>query len=139
MEKEKEELNEWILYHIHHDHGPPTLFVTLSCAELWWPDLKRLLAERLNSFGTKTYDELATKILEGDHKSSMKAVNLFTTLVQEYFHKRVEEWLNTVGRKISKLNIIGALMNLHLEEDKFIFICLQLQKINCRICINITL
>ena len=101
--RKKEELNEWILYHIHHDHGPPTLFVTLSCAELWWPDLKRLLAERLNSFGTKTYDELATKMLDGDHKSSMKAVNLFTTLVQEYFHKRVEEWLDTVGRKILKI------------------------------------
>jgi hypothetical protein len=30
-------------------HGPPTHFITLSCAEFWWPDLRWIVAamERL--------------------------------------------------------------------------------------------
>jgi hypothetical protein len=33
-----EELKHWITHHIAHGDGQPTFFITLSCAENWWPD-----------------------------------------------------------------------------------------------------
>jgi hypothetical protein len=42
----KRELDSWIMHHVEQGHGPPTLFLTLSCAELWWKDLEDLLYER---------------------------------------------------------------------------------------------
>ena len=83
--RKKEELNEWMLYHIEQKHGPPTFFITLSCAELWWPDLQRLMAERLMFTGQNHFKRLAEKVLSGDVNSSMKAVNYLTGLVQEFF------------------------------------------------------
>ncbi len=38
------DLQHWITYHVARGHGPPTFFITLSCAENWCIDLKRLLA-----------------------------------------------------------------------------------------------
>ncbi len=40
-----EDLQHWITYHVARGHGPPTFFITLSCAENWWNDLKHLLAQ----------------------------------------------------------------------------------------------
>ena len=74
-----------MLYHIEQKHGPPTLFITLSCAELWWPDLQRLLADRLMSTGEYHLQNLAEEVLSGDIKSSMKAVNYLTGLVHDFF------------------------------------------------------
>ena len=39
------ELESWIDYHIGRGHGPPTHFITLSCAENWWPDLRRIMVD----------------------------------------------------------------------------------------------
>ena len=100
--RQKEQLNEWMNYHIEQKHGPPTLFLTLSCAELWWKDLQRILAERLLATGIDKLKTLADKVISGDISSSMKAVNLHAGLVQEFFHIRVEEWISTVGKKILK-------------------------------------
>jgi hypothetical protein len=36
-------LEQWINHHVGKGHGPPTFFITLSCAKNWWPDLQRLL------------------------------------------------------------------------------------------------
>ena len=33
------ELQAWIDFHVSRQHGPPTHFITLTCAENWWPDL----------------------------------------------------------------------------------------------------
>ena len=44
--KMKAELYSWISYHIEQGNGPPSLFLTLSCAEYFWPDLQRLINER---------------------------------------------------------------------------------------------
>jgi hypothetical protein len=41
------ELYSWINYHVKHGHGMPNFFITLSCAEYFWPDIIRLLNERL--------------------------------------------------------------------------------------------
>jgi hypothetical protein len=40
-----EDFQHWITHHVARGHGPPTFFITLSCAENWWIDLKRLLAQ----------------------------------------------------------------------------------------------
>jgi hypothetical protein len=37
------DLQHWITHHIARGDGPPTFFITLSCAENWWSDLKHLL------------------------------------------------------------------------------------------------
>ena len=100
MEKEKIELNEWMLYHIEKGNGPPTLFITLSCAELWWPDLRKLLSDHLILSGVTEYKLLATNVIMGDLKSIMKAVNLYTGLVHEFFHKRTTSWIENVGRPL---------------------------------------
>ena len=85
--RKKEELNSWMTYHLEQKHGPPTLFITLSCAELWWPDLQRLLSDRLLKAGKEKYNRLSEEVLNGNHGSRMKAINLHTGLVQEFFHK----------------------------------------------------
>jgi hypothetical protein len=37
------DLEQWINHHVSKGHGPPTFFITLSCAKSWWPDLRGLL------------------------------------------------------------------------------------------------
>ena len=39
------ELESWIHHHVACGRGPPTFFMTFSCAENWWPDLRRLLEQ----------------------------------------------------------------------------------------------
>ena len=34
------ELKSWINFHVSRHHGPPTHFITLTCAENWWEDLR---------------------------------------------------------------------------------------------------
>ena len=45
--QKKAELNSWIAHHIDCGNGPPNFFFTLSCAEYYWPDLIRLVNERI--------------------------------------------------------------------------------------------
>ena len=81
--------------------GPPTLFVTLPWAEDHWKDITRLLKERfrfsdiVSPLGPESKDR---KI------NTVRNVNDFTIVVQEYFQKRIENWLNTVGKTILKIN-----------------------------------
>ncbi len=37
------DLEQWINHHVGKGRGPPTFFITLSCAKNWRPDLQRLL------------------------------------------------------------------------------------------------
>jgi hypothetical protein len=39
----KAELYSWIIHHIEKSRGASNVFMTLSCAEYFWPGLKRLL------------------------------------------------------------------------------------------------
>jgi hypothetical protein len=39
------DLQHWIMHHVARGHAPPTFFITLSCAENWWINLRRLLAQ----------------------------------------------------------------------------------------------
>ena len=96
----KYELESWVKHHVSKGHGPPTLFVTLSCAENWWPDLKRLLIDRL--LGTE-YEHLITSInsddLDESIKATRKAADLFSIIVQQFFQIRVNEWIDTFARE----------------------------------------
>ncbi len=33
-----DDLEQWNNHHVGKGHGPPTFFITLSCAKNWWPD-----------------------------------------------------------------------------------------------------
>jgi len=88
------ELYTWINHHIDSGHGAPNLFITLSCAEYFWPDIKRLLEERIFVASGERVD------LDSDHTAKVKAVNEYSIVVQEYFHKRVEHFMETVGKEL---------------------------------------
>ena len=87
----KSELYSWINHHIEQGRGAPTVFLTLSCAEYFWPDLKRLLEETIWSCEGKKVD------LELNHNELNKALNNYCIVVQEFFHLRVEAFLKTIG------------------------------------------
>ena len=88
------ELYTWINHHIDEQHGAPNLFITLSCAEYFWPDIKRLLEDRILVAENREVD------LDSNHTAKVKAVNDYSIVVQQYFHKRVEKFLNTVGKEL---------------------------------------
>lgn len=92
----KAELYSWINHHIEKGRGAPNVFMTLSCAEYFWPDLKRLLEECILKAENRTVN------LSLSHPELNKALNDYTSVVQEFFHIRVDEYLKTVG-----LNVFG--------------------------------
>jgi hypothetical protein len=63
----------------------------LSCAEYFWPDLKRLLEEYILLAENQTVD------LSLNHNDLNKALNDYTLVVQEFFHLRVDAFLKTIG------------------------------------------
>ena len=97
---QRNKIHTWIKHHISTGAGPPTLFITLSCAEYYWPDISRLLKERFNFPGIKS--PLGPAYEDG-RINTVTNVNDYTIVVQEYFQKRVQNWLDTVGRDIFKI------------------------------------
>ena len=102
------ELYNWIHYHIGEGHGAPNGFFTLSCAEYFWPDMIRLLEDRIwiaegrhrNGPGAKTDRHGNIIDLSNDRKARNKAINDYSVVVQEFFIRRTEDYLNTVGRDV---------------------------------------
>lgn len=88
----RNEVNTWISYHVKKGNGPPTFFMTFSCAEYWWPDLQQLIVDRFEACGIPP-PELS-------ELTKVKLINDYTIIVQEYFQKRMVHWLNTVGRQV---------------------------------------
>ena len=80
--------------------GTPTLFITMSCAEYYWPDISRLLKERFDFPGVR--NPLGPAYEDG-RINTVSNVNDYTIVVQEYFQKRVQHWLDTVGKDIFKI------------------------------------
>jgi len=87
----KSELYSWINHHLEQGRGAPTVFLTLSCAEYFWPDLKRLLEETIYKCEGKKID------LDLNHNELNKALNNYCIVVQEFFHLRVGAFLDTIG------------------------------------------
>lgn len=89
----KAEVYSWINHHVQKEHGAPHFFITLSCAEYHWPDVKRLLTERLQIAGKYKGE----KDMDDNY---VKYINEYTLVVQEYFQQRVELWLKTIGKTV---------------------------------------
>jgi hypothetical protein len=88
---ERAEVYTWINHHIEAGDGPPNFFITLSCAEYLWPDIKHLIKDRFEIAGLK---------VPNLDKSFVQLVNDYTLIVQEYFQERVKIWLSTIGAKV---------------------------------------
>jgi hypothetical protein len=88
------EVYTWINYHVNAGNGAPNFFITLSCAEYYWKDVRRLINDRYEAAGLVAPDQ---------NKSWVETVNDHTLIVQEYFQERVKIWLETVGKKIFKI------------------------------------
>ena len=80
--------------------GPPTLFITLSCAEYYWPDIFCLFKERFDFPGVR--NPLGPAYEDG-RINTVTNVNNYTIVVQKYFQRRVQNWLDTVGKDIFKI------------------------------------
>ena len=93
------QVSTWIHHHMEMGNGPPSIFLTLSCAEYYWPDLIRLLEERIKM------DNPAGECpdLKNDKSAMIKAANDYSIVVQEYFIQRVQIWMDTVGKKLFKI------------------------------------
>ena len=90
----KAELYTWLNFHAAKKHGAPTYFITLSCAEYYWPDVVDLLKQRHKIAGLD-----ASHIYVGSPKL-IQVVNDYSIVIQEYFQKRFEIWMETVGKTI---------------------------------------
>ena len=105
---QRSQLYTWIHYHVEAGNGPPDFFKTLSCAEYFWADMIRLLEERLwiaegknvSPEGKLLYQDGTLIDLATNKVARNKAVNDYSIVVQEFFIKRVEDWLNTVGKEV---------------------------------------
>jgi hypothetical protein len=92
--QKRSELYTWINHHVEQGNGAPLFFITLSCAEHYWPDIIQLIKERLEIAG-----EDASQCYVGSPKLA-QYLNDYTVVVQEYFQKRVVAWLETVGKDV---------------------------------------
>ena len=92
--QKRSELYTWINHHVEMGNGAPLFFITLSCAEHYWPDIIALIKERLSIAG-----EDSSMCYVGSPKLA-QYLNDYTIVVQEYFQKRVVTWLETVGKDV---------------------------------------
>ena len=88
-----EDLQHWIIHHVARGHGPPTFFITLSCAENWWIDLKRLLAQLEDT--AHNYSR-AEAIRGGSMIAMANASRRHPLFVNEYFMRRAKSFMSTV-------------------------------------------
>ena len=100
----KHELDSWIGYHLKEKNGPPTLFMTFSCAEYWWKDLQEFLIKRC----LHTVDhEVALKLRDGTMDEKQKAqaelVDKYSYCVQQFFQHRMDNWLETIGKNVLRI------------------------------------
>jgi hypothetical protein len=92
--KKRCELYSWINHHIEVGNGAPMFFITLSCAEYLWPDIIRLIKQRMDLAG-----EDSSLCYVGSPKLG-QYVNQYSIVVQEFFQRRVVLWLDTVGKHV---------------------------------------
>ena len=104
---ERAKLYTWISHHIEAGNGPPDLFMTLPCSEYFWPDMLRLLEERIwiaegqnTVHGTRCYRDGRKIDLTNNRTDRNKAINDYALVIQQFFIKRAEDFLNTVGKEV---------------------------------------
>lgn len=91
---QREKVYSWINQMVEWGNGGPNMFITLSCAEYHWPDIVRLLEERLSIAAGKPIS------FEGKKNLIVKHSNELTIVVQEYFQQRVKIWLKYIGEPL---------------------------------------
>ena len=92
----QDDLEAWVAHHVSRGRGPPTFFMTFSCAENWWPDLRRLIAQLERHAGN---DLQATKIEMNDFRAMSKSVKRYPLYVNEFFMKRFRSFMDTVVKQ----------------------------------------
>ena len=97
-QKKRQEVYSWINYHIEQGHGAPSYFITLSCAEYFWPDVLKLIRERMIIEGYSI--DIAKEICNKKSKGFVKLISDYSIVVQEYFQERTKLWLDTVGKSV---------------------------------------
>ena len=101
------ELQSWINYHISRGHGPPTHFMTLTCAENWWPDLRQIytdLEEIAESSRRQiTKEAQSTLLKERDQRAMKRAARKHAFYVNEYFMVRAKRFMDTYARDVMNL------------------------------------
>jgi len=93
--QQRAQVYSWINYHVEAGHGPPTFFITLSCGEYYWPDIIRLLKERIDI----AKDPRVAECFAGSTKLT-QIINDYSIVIQEYFQHRLEIWLREVGKPV---------------------------------------
>ena len=90
------ELENWINHHVAAGRGPPTFFMTFSCAENWWPDLRRLMEQLERNAGNVG----EAGLLHANDKNAMqRSVKKFPLYVNDFFMKRVKKFMTTVVKE----------------------------------------
>jgi hypothetical protein len=90
------EVYTWISYHVSKGRGPPNFFMTFSCAEYWWEELQTLIIDRFQCCGLEPP--------EITDLTKVRLINEFTIITQEFFEKKMDHWLQTVGKTIFKID-----------------------------------
>ncbi len=88
-----EDLQHWITHHVARGHGPPTFFITFSCAENWWIDLKCLLAQL--EYTAQNFLQ-AEAIQDGFMIAMSNASRRHPLFVNKYFMRRAKSFMATV-------------------------------------------
>ena len=92
--KKRSEIYNWVNHHVQEGNGPPQLFMTLSCAEHYWPELLALIQDRMRIAG----DDFESCCLGSPKLHAI--LNECSLVVQEFFQLRVNAWLETVGKQV---------------------------------------
>ena len=91
-----EDLESWVTHHIARGRGPLTFFITFSCAENWWPDLRRLMVQLEKQAGNK---KRAEDLEKGDFDAMRKSVKKYPLFVNDFFMKRAKSFMGTVVKE----------------------------------------
>jgi hypothetical protein len=92
----RNEVYTWISHHVAKGRGPPNFFMTFSCAEYWWEELRHLLVDRFKCCGLQ--------VPEINDLTQIRLINDYTIIVQEFFEQKIKHWLETVGKNIFKID-----------------------------------
>ncbi len=87
------DLQHWITHHVARGDGPLTFFITLSCAENWWIDLKHLLAQLEDTAQNYLW---AKAIRDGSMIAMSNASRRHSLFVKEYFMRRAKSFMAKV-------------------------------------------
>jgi len=81
-------------------HGPPTFFITLSCAKNWWPDLRRVLSQLERKSGNINQADLllAENSIESS-KEMAKSARRYPSFVNKFFMERADTFMTTVVKE----------------------------------------